>query len=77
MDNTRNLLEAKQAHDREAPPWQALDTHPHGATPKSGFQSEEAVEKSVELHAGESRLNAIEGSISDQDRPDQGKRDGR
>lgn len=77
LANTRSLLEAKHAHDREAPPWQALDTHSHGLAPKSGFQSEEAKDKAVELHAGESRLNAIEGSISTQDRHSQGKRDSR
>lgn len=77
LANTRNLLEAKQAHDREALPWQALDTHSHGIAPKSGFQSEEAKDKAGELHAGESRLNAIEGSISSQDRHSQGKRDSR
>ena len=77
LANTRSLLEAKQAHDREALPWQALDTHSHGTAPKSGFQSEEAKDKAGELHAGESRLDAIEGSISSQDRKSQGKRDSR
>ncbi|HYM86261.1 MAG TPA: hypothetical protein VET30_05935 [Pseudoxanthomonas sp.] len=73
---TRKLLEQKQAHDREVQPWQLLDpqqTH----VPDAGFQSNEAADKAVELHAAESRMKAIHGSAGTQDRHNQGKRDNR
>jgi hypothetical protein len=76
LANTRALLEAKQAHDREPPPWQSLET-PGGQPPQPGFQSDEARIKADELHAGESRRQAIQGSVSTQDRHQQGKRDAR
>jgi hypothetical protein len=76
LANTRALLEAKQAHDREPPPWQLLET-PGGHASPPGFQSDEARIKAEELHAGESRMQAIQGSISTQDRHQQGKRDAR
>jgi hypothetical protein len=76
LANTRALLEAKQAHDREPPPWQALET-PHSPAPQPGFQSDEARAKAEELHAGESRMQAIQGSIGSQGRHNQGKRDSR
>jgi hypothetical protein len=76
LANTRALLEAKQAHDREPPPWQSLET-PGGQAPHSGFESDEARIKADELHAGESRMQAIQGSVSTQDRHQQGKRDAR
>lgn len=76
LANTRALLEAKQAHDRQPPPWQALDPQ-GGPLPQPGFQSDAARLKADELHAGESRLPAIQGSISTQDRHQQGKRDER
>ncbi len=77
LANTRKLLEAKQAHDREAPPWQALDQTHAPAVRHAGFQSEEAHARADELHAEESRMDAIQGSISTQDRHRQGKRDSR
>lgn len=73
---TRQLLEQKQAHDRELQPWQLLDTH-QNHVPEPGFQSNEAAEAAVELHAGESRMKAIQGSAGTQDRRNQGKRDNR
>jgi hypothetical protein len=76
LANTRALIEAKQAHDREPPPWQSLET-PGGHASAPGFQSDEARIKADELHAGESRMQAIQGSISTQDRHQQGKRDAR
>jgi hypothetical protein len=76
LANTRALLEAKQAHDREPPPWQSLETPGSHASPP-GFQTDEARIKADELHAGESRMQAIQGSISTQDRHQQGKRDAR
>ena len=76
MANTRALLEAKQEHDREPQPWQALDSE-RSHVPQPGFQSDEARAKAEELHAGESRMQAIQGSIGTQDRHNQGKRDSR
>jgi hypothetical protein len=76
LANTRALLEAKQAHDRETPPWQSLETQ-GGQPPQPGFQSDEARIRADELHAGESRRQAIQGSIGSQDRHQQGKRDAR
>lgn len=76
LANTRALLEAKQAHDRRPQPWQALDPE-QARLPQEGFQSPEAAARAEELHAGESRMPAIQGSISTRDRHDQGKRDGR
>lgn len=68
--------QAKRRHDRETPPWQALDEH-HPQAPQPGFQSDEARMKAVELHAAESRLEAIQGSVSTVGRHNQGKRDQR
>ena len=76
LENTRRLLEAKHAHDREAPPWQALEAR-HGTTAHAGFQDEQARDQANELHAGESRMEAIQGAIGTQDRHNQGKRDKR
>lgn len=76
LANTRRLLEAKQTHDREAPPWQALEAR-HGTAPQAGFQDEQARDQANELHAAESRMEAIQGAIGTQDRHNQGKRDKR
>ena len=75
--NTLSLLEAKQENDRQPPPWQQF-TAPHAHHPTApDSQSPEAVQKAVELHAGESRMQAIQGSISTTDRRNQSKRDNR
>ncbi|NUO76550.1 MAG: hypothetical protein HOQ32_11110, partial [Lysobacter sp.] len=76
LANTRQLLEAKQEHDRQPQPWQQLDPQ-HGQVPKQDPQSPGAAAKAEELHAGESRMQAIQGSIGTQDRRNQGKRDNR
>jgi hypothetical protein len=76
LANTRKLLEQKQAHDRQPPPWQQFDAA-QKQVPKTGYQSAEAAEKAQELHEGESRLSAIEGRISSTDRRNQATRDGR
>ncbi|MGO4776723.1 hypothetical protein AB4084_14665, partial [Lysobacter sp. 2RAB21] len=76
LENTRRLLEAKQEQARGAQPWQQLDSH-HGHVPQPGPQSESAAQKAGELHAAESRMDAIQGSNSTQDRHNQGKRDNR
>ncbi|RYG14190.1 MAG: hypothetical protein EON92_03000 [Burkholderiales bacterium] len=73
---TRKLLEQKQAHDRELQPWQRLDGQ-HAHVAEAGIQSNEAADKAVELHAGESRMKAIQGSAGTQGRRNQGKRDNR
>jgi len=77
LDNTRKLLEEKQAQARQAPAWQALDDHPAGGAPKSGFQSDDARVQARELHEAEARLEGNQGSISTHDRHNQGKRDQR
>jgi len=76
LANTRRLLEAKQAHDREAPPWQALEDG-HAAPAHAGYQDEQARDQANALHAGESHLEAIQGAIGTRDRHNQGKRDQR
>jgi hypothetical protein len=76
LENTRNLLEAKQEHDRQTPAWQQLDGG-HAPETQGGYQSEEAAARAAELHAAESRLQATQGSIGTQGRHDQGKRDNR
>ena len=81
LANTRELLEAKQARDREPPPWRALDAE-HGqpirdqATPARSMEEEAEANMSAEkLHRAESRLDAIQGSVSQQDRHQQGRHD--
>ena len=76
LANTRELLEAKHEHDCQPQPWQALDPQ-QSHVANAGFQSPSALEKAEELHAGESRQAAIQGSISTQDRHNQGKSDNR
>jgi hypothetical protein len=81
LANTRELLEAKQARDREPPPWRALDAE-HGqpireqATPARDMEQEAEANMSAEkLHRAESRLDANQGSVSQQDRHQQGRHD--
>ena len=76
LANTRALLEAKKEHDRQPQPWQMLDQHA-GPVDHAGYQSPEAADKAEQLHEGESRMQAIQGSISSTDRKNQGKRDAR
>jgi hypothetical protein len=76
LKNTRALLEAKQARDRETPAWQAAGTAT-AAVPHAGFQSDEARVQANTLHKGEIDLDAIQGNISSRDRHKQGKRDSR
>ncbi|MBB1061227.1 hypothetical protein [Marilutibacter spongiae] len=76
MANTRKLLAAKQEHDRQPAPWQEIGEH-HGHVDHAGYQSDAARSKAVDLHAAESRVQAIQGSISTHDRHAQGKRDNR
>jgi hypothetical protein len=76
LANTRALLEAKTAHDRETPQWQLIGQQ--GApTPEGGWESDEARIKANELHLGEMDAARIQGSVSTTDRRNQGKRDAR
>lgn len=76
LANTRGLLDAKHQHDRQPQSWQAF--RPNQSHPGSdGFQSPGAMDKAEELHAAESRITPIQGSISTHDRHNQGKRDSR
>ncbi|MEZ0470278.1 hypothetical protein [Luteimonas salinilitoris] len=76
LANTRALLEAKHEQARQPKPWQSTDGRGEPA-PETGFQSSDAARRAEDLHAGESRLPAIQGSISTRDRLNQGKRDHR
>ncbi|WP_386747570.1 hypothetical protein [Agrilutibacter niabensis] len=81
LANTRELLEAKQARDREPPPWRQFDpdhghpAHEHAAPGRDAAQEAQAHAHAEELHRGESRMKAIQGSISGQDRHHQGRQD--
>lgn len=76
LENTRRLLEVKQARARSPQPWQSLDPVADHV-PQPGFQSPQAAGKARDLHAGESRMASIHGSSSTRDRYNQGKRDHR
>ena len=75
LANTRALLKAKKQHDRQPQPWQKLDQH--GGPADHTAQSPEADDNAEQLHEGESRMQAIQGSIGSTDRKNQGKRDAR
>ena len=64
---------------RYAPPdlLKLLDSAPQAQASGPAPQSTEAAGKALELHAGESRMKAIQGSAGTQDRRNQGKRDHR
>lgn len=76
LERTRKLLEDKQARDREPKAWEAAGQG-EAAEGRPGFQSGAAARRAEQLHAGETRLPAIQGSISTRDRINQGKRDHR
>jgi hypothetical protein len=81
LANTRDLLEAKQARDREPPPWRQFDpdhghpAHEHAIPGRDSTQAAQAHAHAEELHRAESRMKAIQGSISGQDRRHQGRQD--
>lgn len=75
LANTYRLLEAKKEQAHQSKPWHTLDPEHH--VPEAGFQSPQAASKAQELHAGESRMASIQGSISTHDRKNQGRRDHR
>lgn len=79
LARTRELLQAHQEHARETPAWRQLED-PHAAPQAVGaadHASAEAEARLRELHAGESRMRAIQGSVSTHDRRNQRKRDHR
>ncbi|KGO99463.1 hypothetical protein [Novilysobacter defluvii] len=71
MENTRELLERKN----EAAQQQASQDQP--GSDAGRYQDEQARLKAQELHHGEMRLQANQGSISTRDRHNQGRRDSR
>lgn len=75
LANTYRLLDEKKEQEHQSKPWHTLDQEHH--LPEAGFQSPQAASKAQELHAGESRMAPIQGSISTRDRKNQGKRDNR
>ncbi|HVQ33719.1 MAG TPA: hypothetical protein VMS49_07230 [Lysobacter sp.] len=78
LENTRALLEAKQAKAHETPPWQALAADHGGHVPESGtFQSDEARSRAVGRDQEELRSQGNAGSAGTIDRHNQGKRDAR
>lgn len=74
LRSTRKVLEAKQAEARQPKPWQDIGGHA-GQVAGDGFQSGAAAHRAADLHAAESRLQAIHGSVGTRDRINQGKRD--
>lgn len=76
LERTRELLEAKQARDREPKPWETV-AHGEGGAPQPGYQSDAAAGRAERLHEAEARLPAIHGSNSTRDRLNQGRRDRR
>lgn len=76
LENTRRLLEEKQARDRSPPAWQEA-VPAAGPAHEPGFQSNEAQGKANLLHDAESRVVPIGGSVGTRDRISQGKRDRR
>src|SRR5690606_12690757 len=77
LEQTRALLEAKQAHDAEPRPWQDLAAGVAPGEGEPGYQSNAARRRALRLHAAEARIPAIQGSSSTRDRINQGKRDHR
>ena len=68
------MLEAKQEQARQPKPWQD-STSLGGQVSSDGFQSGTAARRAEDLHAAESRLPAIHGSVGTRGRINQGKRD--
>lgn len=76
LENTRQLLEEKQAQAREPRPWQSIEAG-GGQVSQEGYQSGQAAAKAQDLHAGEARMASTHGSSSTRDRRSQGQRDHR
>lgn len=73
----RKLLAEKSARDSAPKSWEALDEAAAPGATDPGFQSASASSKAKRLHAGQSRMKPIQGSISSRVRRNQAKRDGR
>ena len=76
LENTRQLLEEKQAQAREPKPWHSIEPG-SGQVSQAGYQSGQAAAKAQDLHAGEARMASTHGSSSTRDRRSQGQRDHR
>lgn len=76
LKRTKALLEDKKARDHAPKPWESPPTG-SGAEGQAGYQSKSAARSARRLHAAETRLPAIMGSVSTRDRINQGKRDRR
>lgn len=82
LENTRQLLEAKQARDRQPPAWRQFDAE-HGqpavdqAQGHGALEDDQARAAANRLHAAEIRLDANQGSVSERDRHQQGRTDAR
>lgn len=74
LRSTRKVLKAKQEEARQPKPWQDT-TSRGGQVASEGFQSGTAARRAEDLHAAESRLPAIHGSVGTRGRINQGKRD--
>lgn len=77
LENTRSLLEAQRKQARRPAPWPGAEPHGHGADGDPGYQSDQAAQRAADLHAGEARIPAIQGSVGTRGRLSQGKRDRR
>lgn len=73
----KKLLEKKTARDRAPKAWQGMDAVEAPAAAGPGFQSSGAASKAKRLHAGQSRMKPIQGSISTRGKRNQARRDGR
>src|SRR5690606_8100013 len=73
LQNTRELLAAKQERDRTPHAWQSLDpAAPH--VPQAGSQSPDAAANAQDLPAAESPRASMHGSMARRDRRKQGQR---
>ena len=73
----KKLLQKKTERDRAPRSWQAMDGVDAPSVPDPGFQSSGAASKAKRLHAGQSRMKPIQGSISTRGKRTQARRDGR
>lgn len=77
LASTHELLADKQRRDQQPKAYQILDAGQVDHDSHPAMASGTATRKALELHAGESRMDAIHGSVSTRDRHNQGKRDSR
>lgn len=77
LQRTRELLDAHNEQARQVPAWRLLEGQAGAAPVPVPSGSPEVVAKQNELHLGETRAKAIQGSASIQDRRNQRRRDQR